>query len=159
MAITITEAKLADVNLGITNITWNGLDMPLPDRDSPIQVQFVESTVMFGAAGNVSDLGGFITKHDISAVNVPTIQSGPAFWAFMDSIGGSTSGGGSAPTRMVFKPLVITANNGVLTIYKAMPIREATVEYNDQAITVPSILFRCIADISRAAGSQVWSFA
>ena len=159
MSIVITAAKLADVNLGITDITWNGLPMPLPDRDSPIQVQFVEDRVMFGAAGNISNLGGFTTKHDIEAINVPTIQSGADFWAFMDPIGGSTSGGGSAPARMVGQPLVITTNNGVLTVYKAQPIREATIEYNDQAITVPSILFACYADITRVAGSQVWSFA
>lgn len=157
MALTITEAQLLDVTLGITDITWNGLPVPLVDRESPIQIAFTEETVMYAAAGNVSDLGGFITRHNIESINVPFIQSGPAFWAFMDPLGGLTSGGGSTPTRLVGEPLVITSANGVLTIFKAQPVRETTIEYQDTDITRPGILFRAYADITRAAGTQLWS--
>ena len=157
--LTITQAQIDDVTLGIIDITWNGLAMPLVDRESEIQVNFSEVLVAFGAAGNITELGAFRTSENIPLILVPTIQSGVDYWGFLTGETGNTqTSGGAAPSKVVPKPLVVTTINGVLTIFKTAPIKETTVSYIDTGVTKPSMPFRAFADISREAGKQLWQF-
>jgi len=157
-AITITEAKLADVTLGIQDITWKGLSMPLIDRDGEIQVAMEEEVVTYGAAGNISDLGGFVIKEGMN-ISVPFIQSGADFYNFLlGQTSGTRNSGGGPARRMVFWPLVITTENGVLTIFKTFPVKNTTIGYSDTDITKPGITFNVVADIARAAQAQLWEF-
>lgn len=156
--ITITEAKLADVTLGIQNITWDALDMPLVDRDGEIQVAMEEEIVTYGAAGNITDLGGFVIKENMN-ISVPFIQSGADFFNFLlGQSSGTRNSGGGAPRRIVYKQLVITTENGVLTIFKTFPVKNTTIGYSDTDITKPGITFNAVADIARAAQAQLWEF-
>lgn len=151
----ITNTRLAQVSLGILDVTFDGDAIPLIDKEGAIEFVFTEGRKEVRAAGALSKIAEFVIRQDLESVSIPLLEAGS------DAIGllfGSLSGGGGpaylAPTFV----LRVQSLTGTLTAWAASVVGETTITISDEEETKPVLKFNCMADLSRDEGKQVWTF-
>ena len=155
MAFDITATKILQVQLGVTAATFNGNEIPIPDGDNDVVMAFTETKVPFRGMGNKSILGNFRSRQDLETVTLPFIQTGEALFNLLF---GGLSGGGGAPNIDPTAVLIITGRVGTLTAWAASPNQTVAFNWGDTAVTSVAAPFSCVADSTRAAGEQGWTF-
>ena len=155
MALDISNDRVAQVSLGILDVTYDGASTPMIDKEGTIEFNFTESRVEVRAAGNVSKIAEFISRQDLETVSIPLLEAGSDAVTLM--FGGITGGGG-APSLVSTAVLVVQSIAGTFTAHAASPLGESTISISDEEVSKPVLVFNCMADLTRDAGQQVWSF-
>lgn len=155
MPFPVTAAKMLQVQFGVTDATYDGNAIPIPDGDNDLVITFSETLVPVHAMGNDSILANFRSRQDLESVAIPFIQTGEDLF---DLIFGGLSGGGSAPALVTGLPLIVTGRVGTLTAWAASPQRAVSFPWGDTAVTSVALPFSCTQDITRAVGETVWTF-
>lgn len=155
MTQVISKARVAQVNLGIKDVTYDGDDLPMIDGEGAIEIAYIDGRKEVWAAGSDAKIAEFKIRGGIEGISIPLLEAGSD--AILMMFGG-LSGGGSAPSLAATAPLIVTTLVGTFTAWAASPVGETTILISDQNETKPVFKFSCMADLDRDKGEQVWTF-